>query len=169
MKHLLFLFFLLAALVTAGCSDKDQGVSVVPPQETTTVPVKTTTEAPQTTKTVITTTQVTAPTPVKIVEPNITEGFWCRDTTINIEKANTRVTECYQFFDDGTYKWGYSPGQLLGKSPSCSGAPNEKCKYSLNAQGKYEVEGGYSYKLDGVYLIDPHDPPYFVWTETGIP
>lgn len=169
MKHLLVIVLLVVFLFAAGCGNKSQDTVVTPSEVTTKVPVKASTKEPQTTKTVITKTQTTAPTPVKIIEPNITGGFWCRDTTINIEKASTRVTECFQFFDDGTYKWGYSPGKPMGKSPSCSGAPNEKCKYSLNAQGKYEVEGGYSYKLDGVYLIDPHDPPYFIWTETGIP
>jgi hypothetical protein len=175
MKYHLVTLFLVALLITAaGCANKgDTGsdpsntISKTPTMTKTPVPAKTT--AVKTTKTVITKNQTTVPTPVVTIQANLTEGFWCRDTTVNIGKAPTEVTECYQFFDDGTYKWGYSPGKAMGKSASCSQAPSEPCRYSLNANGKYEVEGGYSYKLVGVNLIDPHDPPYFVWTTTGIP
>lgn len=57
----------------------------------------------------------------------------------------------------------------MGKSPSCSGAANAKCVYSFNSKGQFEVEGGYSYILSGDTLIDPHNPPYFKWSSTGIP
>lgn len=110
-----------------------------------------------------------AATPVPLVSRKITDGFWCRDTTINIGKAPTEVRECYQFFMDGTYKWGYTPGWPMGKSLSCSGSPDAQCEYSLNPNGKIEVQGGYSYTVSGDALIDPHDPPYFIWTATGIP
>jgi hypothetical protein len=110
-----------------------------------------------------------APTPIPAIQHNFTNGFWCRDKTINIGKAPTEVTECYQFFSDGTYKWGYSPGRPMGKSQSCSGDPNIKCEYSINSRGQYEVEGGYAFILSGDTLIDPHDPPYFKWSSTGIP
>jgi hypothetical protein len=109
-----------------------------------------------------------APTPIPTIQRKITDGFWCRDTTINIGKAPTNVRECYQFLSDGTFKWGYSPGYPMGKSPSCW-SPNVKCEYSLNANGKYEVQGGYFYTLSGDTLIDPHNPPYFKWSSTGIP
>lgn len=172
MKYLLVTLFLVALLITAaGCANKEDAGSV-PSRTITKTPVPTPTQTPKTTKTTImvtTKTKTTVPTPVQTVQPGISEGFWCRETTMNIGKAPTEVTECFQFFDDGTYKWGYSPGKPMGKSPSCSADPNEKCKYSLNAQGRYEVEGGYSYTLTGVNLIDPHDPPYFLWRETGIP
>jgi hypothetical protein len=108
-------------------------------------------------------------TPVPVVSRTITDGFWCRDTTINIGKAPTEVRECYQFFMDGTYKWGYTPGWPMGKSLSCSGSPDAKCGYSLNPNGKIEVQGGYSYTVSGDALIDPHDPPYFIRSATGIP
>jgi hypothetical protein len=108
------------------------------------------------------------PTPFTTYAPKITDGFWCRFTTKNIGKDPTDVTECYQFFTDGTFKWGYSPGYPMGKSPSCW-SPDVKCVYSYNSNGKYEVQGGYSYTLSGINLIDPHDPPYFVWRATGIP
>lgn len=169
MKHLFIIVLLVLFLFIAGCGSKSQDSVVTPSQVTTQVPVKTTTEAPQTTKTIITTIPNPVATPEPVQERKITDGFWCRDTTINVEKASTAVTECYRFFDDGTYKWGYSPGQPMGKSPSCSGAPAEKCKYSFNAKDMVEVEGGYSYTFSRYYLIDPHDPPYFMWTETGIP
>jgi hypothetical protein len=87
---------------------------------------------------------------------------------MNIGKAPTNVRECYQFFSDGTFNWGYSPGRIMGKSPSCW-SPNVKCEYSLNAKGQYEVQGGYIYTLSGDILIDPHDPPYFARSSTGIP
>jgi hypothetical protein len=168
MKYILLVFLLVAVLVTAGCANKTTNTGVVPSPATTGVPASAIPSTPPPT-TVITTTQTPAPTPEPVRERQVTDGFWCRETTINIGKAPTDVTECYQFFDDGTYKWGYSPGQLMGKSPSCSGASGEKCRYSLNAKGKYEVEGGYSYTLSGDYLIDTHDPPYFIWREKGIP
>jgi hypothetical protein len=88
---------------------------------------------------------------------------------MNIGKAPTDVKECYQFFPDGTYKWGYSPGWPMGKSLSCSGSADAKCVYSLNPNGKIEVQGGYSYTVSGDALIDPHDPPYFIRTASGIP
>jgi len=110
-----------------------------------------------------------ATTPVPVISRNVTDGFWCRETTMNIGKAPTDVKECYQFFPDGTYKWGYAPGWPMGKSLSCSGSADAKCVYSLNPNGKIEVQGGYSYTLSGDALIDPHDPPYFIRTATGIP
>jgi|WetSurMetagenome_2_1015567.scaffolds.fasta_scaffold14423_6 hypothetical protein len=168
MKYLLLLFLLVAVLITAGCGNKNQDTSVVPPQATTIVTVSAiTTTLPLTT--VITTVQTSAPTPVPVLQRKITDGFWCRDTTMNIGKAPTDVRECYQFFSDGTYKWGYSPGWPMGKSPSCSGSADVKCVYTLNANSKYEVEGGYSYILSGDNLIDPHNPPYFIWSSAGIP
>lgn len=109
------------------------------------------------------------PSPIPNTQHEITDGFWCRDTTINIGTAPTGVKECYKFLSDGTYKWGYSPGWPMGKSLSCSGDPNAKCVYSLNSNGKYEVQGGYFYTLSGNTLIDSHDPPYFKWSSTGIP
>jgi hypothetical protein len=162
MHYHLFLLVLMTVLVTAGCIEETY--DTVTPVPKTTLPLAT----PVKTLPVITIqTPVTATLPV--AERSITEGFWCRDTTMNIGKAPTVVRECYQFFADGTYKWGYSPGQALGKSSSCSGDPRVQCAYSLNANGRYEVEGGYFYTRAGNALIDPHDPPYFIWTATGIP
>jgi hypothetical protein len=109
------------------------------------------------------------PTPFPTIQPKITDGFWCRDKTINIGKTPTDVKECYQFFSDGTYKWGYSPGRPMGKSLSCSGDPTAKCEYSFNSKDQYEVEGGYSYRLADDKLVDPLDPPFFRWSSTGIP
>jgi TM2 domain-containing membrane protein YozV len=109
------------------------------------------------------------PTPIPQIQHRISDGFWCRATTINIGKAPTDVKECYQFLSDGTFKWGYSPGWPMGKSPSCSGAMNAKCIYSLNPAGKYEVQGGYIFSLSGDLLIDAHNPPYYRWSATGIP
>jgi hypothetical protein len=166
MKHLLLLFFLIVVLITAGCGNKNQDTVVVPSHTTTIVPALTNTPTPPVTTVTMST---PAPTPVPVLQRKITEGFWCRDTTINIGKKPTAVTECYQFFTDGTYKWGYSPGHAMGKSSSCSGSADVKCAYTLNPDGKYEVEGGYSYTLSGDNLIDPHDPPYFIWSSTGIP
>lgn len=165
MKHWILILLLAAALVLAGCAAKDDAGSS-PAKTTTTVPATTT--APVATTTVITTTPTQVPAPVPPAEPVLTEGYWCRETTVNIGKAPTAVTECYRFFDDGTYKWGYSPGQPMGKSPSCSADPQEKCHYSRTAQGRIAVEGGYSYTLKGHSLVDAHDPPYFTWTDTGI-
>jgi len=103
------------------------------------------------------------------MEHMITDGYWCRERWLNIGKAPTYVKECYRFFDDGTYLYGYNPGKLMGKSSSCSGDPAAKCAYSLTDTGLYELEGGYYYTKSGDLLIDPHDPPYFMWTDTGIP
>lgn len=105
---------------------------------------------------------------IPIIQHKITDGYWCRDTTKNIGKDPTNVKECYQFFSDGTFKWGYAPGYPMGKSQSCW-APNVKCEYSLNPKGQYEVSGGYFYTLSGDSLVDPFDPPYFRWSSTGIP
>jgi TM2 domain-containing membrane protein YozV len=108
------------------------------------------------------------PTPVPTIQRRITDGYWCRATTVNIGKDPTDVKECYQFLSDGTFKWGYSPGWPMGKSASCFGE-NMKCAYSLNPAGKYEVQGGYIFTLSGDSLIDAHNPPYYRWTTTGIP
>jgi hypothetical protein len=120
-------------------------------------------------ETIVTTIPPPDPTPVPIPYHGITDGFWCRETTMNIGKAPTEVTECFRFFPDGTYKWGYSPGWAMGKSPSCSGAANAKCVYTVSPDGKIEVEGGYVYTMYGDTLVDPHNPPYFKWSSTGIP
>jgi hypothetical protein len=163
MKYLLFILLLVTALVTTGCVNNNQDTGITPAQTT---PSDLSTPA---ITTAVTTIQTPAPTPVPLAERKITDGFWCRETTMNIGKAPTDVKECYQFFSDGTYKWGYSPGWTMGKSLSCSGAQDAKCEYSFNAKGHYEVQGGYSYMLSGDTLIDPHDPPYFQWTPAGIP
>ena len=165
MRYLLFLVLLVAMLITAGCTGGNQKPAVTPTPQVIYVTVLVTP-----TPTATPTTAATAvPTPATPAQRNITDGFWCRDTTINIGKAPTDVTECYQFFTDGTYKWGYSPGYPMGKSRSCSGDPNEPCNYSLGPDGQYDIEGGYSFTLSGDLLYDPHDPPYFKWSETGIP
>jgi uncharacterized lipoprotein NlpE involved in copper resistance len=163
MKYLIFILLLVTALVTTGCVNKNQDTAI-PPTDTTTLPLST----PEIT-TALTTIQTPESTPIPPSERKITDGFWCRDTTRNIGKDPTDVRECYQFFTDGTYTWGYSPGRAMGKSLSCSGDPGAKCEYSFNANGQYEVEGGYFYTLSGDALIDPHDPPYFIWSSTGIP
>jgi hypothetical protein len=166
MRQLLFTVLLVAVLVTAGCTGGKQAPAATPTPQVVYVTVlvtPTATTAPPTTVATV------APAPVPNTPRKITDGYWCRDTTINIGKAPTAVTECYQFFDDNTYIWGYSPGQPMGKSRSCSGDPSMKCTYSLNEEGRYEVEGGTSFALSGDALIDPHDPPYFIYTKTGIP
>lgn len=157
----------VAFVFAAGCSGQTAPpVSTPVPATTMPVPVATTLLHPATVP--ATTMQTPVPSPIPIIKDKITDGFWCRDTTMNLGKAPTDVRECYQFFPDGTFKYGYSPGRLMGKSPSCS-SPNIKCEYSLNAKGQYEVQGGYFYTLSGDLLIDPHDPPYFIRSSTGIP
>jgi TM2 domain-containing membrane protein YozV len=120
-------------------------------------------------KTPVPTIRTPYPTPIPTIRHAITEGFWCRKTSINIGKALTDVEECYQFFPDGTFKYGYSPGWPMGKSPSCSGEWGAKCTYSINPSGKYEVQGGYIFTLSGDQLIDPHNAPYYRWSPNGIP
>ena len=120
-------------------------------------------------KTTVPVIRTPAPTPIPTIQHKITDGFWCRKTTINIGKAPTDINECYQFSSDGTFRWGYSPGWPMGKSPSCSGEAGAKCTYSLNSAGKYEVQGGYIFTLSGDSLIDVHNPPYYRWSATGIP
>jgi hypothetical protein len=163
MNHLLYSLLLVTALVTTGCIEntRNDGTS---PVGTTTVPFST--PAIITTSTTF---QLPELTPIPYAERTITDGFWCRDTTMNIRKAPTNVRECYRFFPDGTYTWGYNPGWPMGKSPSCPGDPDIKCQYMFNARGQYEIEGGYSYTFTGTALIDPHDPPYLLWSPTGIP
>jgi hypothetical protein len=166
MRKILFLSLLLIAalfLMCAGCTQGQPSASQAPPASPTVV------------KTTITTVPTTLPTPLPAVSTpatpaprQITDGYWCRKTTINIGNAPTEILECYQFLPDGTFRWGYSPGWPMGKSPSCL-APNVKCEYTLNPDGRYEVEGGYFYTLTGDLLIDPHDPPYFTYSIKGIP
>jgi hypothetical protein len=165
MRYLLFLVLLVTLLITAGCTGGNQKSAVTSTQ--TAAPATPTPATPPTT--VITTTPTPSPTPVVPAERKITDGYWCRDTTMNLGKAPTGVRECYQFFSDGTYKWGYAPGHAMGKSPSCPGEMTAKCEYFINAKGHYEVQGGYSYVLSGDTLNDPHDPPYFRWSPAGIP
>jgi hypothetical protein len=165
MKYLYLIIVLVALAITAGCSGGKQNPAVTPTPQIVYVTVLVT---PSTTVSTPAT-SIPVPTPVPITERKITDGFWCRDTTMNIGKDPTDITECYQFFPDGTFKWGYSPGWPMGKSRSCSGSTNVKCEYSLNSKGQYEVQGGYFYTLTGDSLVDPHDPPYFRWSSTGIP
>jgi hypothetical protein len=156
----------LAFVFTIGCTSQTAPTGSHSVSETTTpVPVTTTLLSPATAQSTI---QTSTPTPIPTLRDKITDGFWCRDTTINIGKAPTNVRECYQFFSDGTFKWGYAPGYPMGKSPSCW-APNVQCIYSLNSKGQYEVSGGYFYTLSGDTLIDPHDPPYFTRSLTANP
>jgi len=117
---------------------------------------------------IITTMETPAPD-IPLIQHKITDGFWCRDNSMNVGTALTNVRECYQFFPDGTYKWGYSPGWPMGKSPRCSGDPNAKCEYSVNPEGRYEVQGGYAFTLSGDTLTNPRDNPPFIWSSTGIP
>ena len=159
-------FFILGFLLISGCIDpkaKRTASTATPTSQIvyTSVPIPA--------QTTVQKKVLFSDTPLPATQHKISDGFWCRETTINIGKAPTNVKECYQFFADGTYKWGYSPGRAMGKSQSCSGDPNAKCEYSSNSKGQYEVQGGYSYTLSGDTLIDPHDPPYFIWSSKGIP
>jgi hypothetical protein len=164
---------IVAAALVTGSLPLQKNPVPAPAAVTTPAPVNTPPVAVATATTPVTAhpPPSTAPAPASVPAParKITDGFWCRDTTINIGKAPTSVKECYQFFVDGTYKWGYTPGWPMGKSLSCSGSPDVQCEYSLRPDGKIEVQGGYSYTVSGDALIDPHDPPYFIWTATGIP
>ena len=166
-RSIVTLLLLLAILLmSSGCSapSGQNGPAQTSPLMTTTI---TTLPTPVPT-TIPTTIPTPLPTPAAPAERKITDGYWCRDTTINIGNANTEITECYQFLPDGTFRWGYSPGRPMGKSQSCE-APNIRCEYSLNADGRYEVQGGFLYTLSGDQLIDPHDPPYFTYSVQGIP
>lgn len=165
MKYILCIVCLVAVLVTAGCTGGNQAPAVTPTPQIVYVTVLVTPTEPVTAET----TTTAPPAANTAAERKITDGYWCRDTTMNIGTAPTEIIECYQFFPDMTYKWGFSPGWPMGKSLSCSGDPSVKCTYVLNGKGLYEVEGGYSYILSGDSLIDPHDPPYFTWSATGIP
>jgi hypothetical protein len=152
---------------TCGCTGQTAPSGSPPVSETPTRVVVTTTVLPPATA-LPTTIQTPAPTPLPAKQDKITDGFWCRDTTRNIGKASTSVRECYKFFPDGTFAWGYSPGKVMGKSPSCW-APDVNCTYSLTANGQYEISGGYFFTLSGDFLVDPHDQPYFSRSFTGIP
>jgi hypothetical protein len=164
--HAGFILLLLCALFifTTGCTSQTapSGSTNVPE---TTAPVRVTTPlvtpAPPTL-------QTPEPTPVPAPWENLTNGFWCRNTTVNIGKVSTDVRQCYQFLPDGTFRWGYDPGYPMGRSPSCR-SPDIRCEYAQTADGRYEVQGGYFYTLSENALIDPHDPPYYIWSATGIP
>jgi hypothetical protein len=165
MRKIMFISLLILVgifLICAGCSAPPAQKQPTP-SPTTLVTTMTTIPTP-----VPTTISTPIPTPTPPKQRQITDGYWCRKTTINIGNAPTEIRECYQFSPDGTFKWGYSPGYPMGKSRSCS-APNVKCEYSLNPNGKYEVQGGYFYTLSGDQLVDPHDPPYFTYSANGIP
>lgn len=166
MKYLYGFLLLVAVVMAAGCTIGEQKPVATPTPQIVYVTVLVT-PSPTPIPTIIT--PVPTPTPIPISELRITDGFWCRDTTLNIGKDPTDVRECYRFFKDGTYIWGFSPGKLMGKSASCSGDPKAQCHYSLGPTGKYEIEGGYSFILSGYTIVDPHDPPHFTWSETGIP
>lgn len=156
------IMILVLSLASAGCGTATKSQPV---QATTTPLPPTPREVPPTMPT-----QNPEPTAVPTEKiPAITDGFWCRDTTVNIGKAPTSVKECYQFFTDMTYTWGYAPGQPMGKSASCSGDPRAKCVYSFNAKDQVEVEGGYAFIVAGDTLIDPHNPPYYTRSSIGIP
>ena len=157
-------FLILGTLLISGCTNTGS-TSVTPTPQIIYVTVLVTPTPTPTPTDVIT----PAPTLISALKHNFTDGFWCRDKTLNVGKAPKDVRECYKFFSDGTFKWGYSPGKLMGKSPSCSGDPNANCSYSINPTGQIEVEGGYAFILSGDTLVDPHDPPHFTWSSTGIP
>jgi hypothetical protein len=169
MKYLPATFLLVILLITSGCvsENKDSAATSVPTSQ---IPITSLSATPLTTiiSAPVTTVVTTIPTPTPVQPRKITDGFWCRKTTMNVGNAPTDIEECYQFFTDGTFKWGYSPGKPMGKSMSCL-APDVQCKYSLISGNKYEVQGGYFYTLSGDLLIDPHDLPYFAWSSTGIP
>ena len=166
-RTVLSLLLLLALLLAgSGCSapsGQNQPAQPSPPVTTviTTPPTPVPTPVPTTISTPV-------PPPATPEERKITDGYWCRRTTINIGNANTDITECYQFLEDGTFRWGYSPGRPMGKSQSCE-APNIRCEYRLTTDRQYELQGGYFLTLSGDQLVDPHDPPYFTYTTKGIP
>jgi hypothetical protein len=166
MNYYLCIVVLAAVLITAGCIGGDTTPAVTPTPKIVYVTVLVT---PSPTTILTTKTPVPTPTPKPITELEITDGFWCRDKTLNIGKDPTDVRECYRFFPDGTYTCGYLPGKPMGKSASCSGDPKEKCHYYLNPTGRYQVEGGYAFILYANTIVDPHDPPHFIWSEKGIP
>jgi hypothetical protein len=118
--------------------------------------------------TILTTMGTPAPA-IPIIQHAITDGFWCRDNLMTVGTALTGVRECYRFFPDGTYTWGYSPGWPMGKSPGCPGDPKVKCSYSVSPKGQYEVQGGYALTLSGDTLTNPRDNPPFMWSSAGIP
>jgi len=164
--HECLVFLIIGTLVISGCtgtgSENAKPVTTPTAQIVYVTVLVTPTPAP-------TVAATRTPTPVPtLLEHNLTNGFWCRYKTLNIGKAPTDVRECYQFFPDGTFEWGYSPGKPMGKSQSCSGDPAAKCHYSITPAGQYELEGGYTFLLSGDTLTDPHDPPYFRWSTTGI-
>ena len=173
----LFIVAIVGPLFLSGLAlEADSSVSIQnqtePPTVRGSVPlitVLTTRQTPTplstTIKTIRTSAQIASPT----IPHKITDGFWCRDTTRNIDKVRTDIKECYKFFPDMTYQWGFSPGWPMGISQSCSIAPNGRCSYSINPKGQYEVGGGYWFLLYGDTFIDPHDPPYYTWSSTGIP
>jgi hypothetical protein len=156
-------FLIIGTLLISGCTNTGSPKAAATPTPQITYVTVRVTPTPTPTVTI-----TPAPTPVPTILHNFTNGFWCRYKTLNIGKAPTDVRECYKFFSDGTFEYGYSPGKPMGKSQSCSGDPNAKCTYSINPAGQYELEGGYTFILSGDTLTDPHDPPYFRWSSTGI-
>lgn len=133
-------------------TDKQPFCSISPSQNQPTTPTLL-----ETTSTAI---QTPTQTPIPTIQHKITDGYWCRYIT------NAR--ECFQFFSDGTYAWGYSPGGAMGKSLSCPGDLNAKCEYSFNSKGQYEIQGGRAFILSGDTLFDPHDYPSYEWSLKGI-
>ena len=167
-KMVIFSLLLLSAIILVSCGCSAPSGQNPPAQTSPPMTTMITTIATPVPTTIPTTISTPVPPPATPAERKITDGYWCRKTTINIGNAPTEITECYQFLPDGTFRWGYSPGWPMGKSRSCQ-APNVQCEYTLKADGRYEVQGGYLYKLTGDQLVDPHDPPYFTYTATGIP
>jgi hypothetical protein len=163
---LVIILICVTFVFTSGCTGQTAPAGSIPTSDISTRVTVTTTVLPITAPP--TTIQTPAPTPLPEKHDKITDGFWCRDKTMNIGKASKNVRECYKFSPDGTFTWGYSPGRLMGKSPSCW-APDVNCTYSLTANGQYEISGGYFFTLSGDILVDPHDQPYFSRSSTGIP
>jgi hypothetical protein len=112
----------------------------------------------------------TIPTPTPSIQHQITDGYWCRDTTMNNNGVNTNVKDCFQFFPDGTLARGFYPVESMTKY--CTNINNviSNClKWSINSQGQYIVPGNYVFTLNDNTLTSAGDYPPFTWSSQGIP
>jgi hypothetical protein len=115
-------------------------------------------------------------TPSPTTQHNITDGFWCRNSRARIQEVETEGRQCTQFFPDGTWAIGFSPGIPMHKTDNHKcleqmGQKNQDCglKWSINSKGQYDI-GGEALTLSGDTLTSDSDViTVFNWSPSGIP
>jgi hypothetical protein len=164
MKPILITLLLIGLIIISGCSGSKNATDSASP----TSPSKT--NPP-----------LVSPNPVSAThsptaQHNITDGYWCRNSRARIQEVETEGRQCIQFFPDGTWATGFSPGIPMHKTDDhkCQEQAGQKIrdcdlKWSINSKGQFNT-GGEAFTLSGDTIRSDSDYiAIFDWSPSGIP